>query len=298
MAKKQHEPISANAMHDPDRVVDLFKQAARLSLECPLRKGATVHLPDKGRLLMTGDLHDHGYNFQRILHLARLEESEDNHLILHEVIHGEHKIEGRDLSVRMLIRVADLKCRYPGQVHIMFGNHELAQLAGEGISKAGISVVEVFDEGLDFIYTEDVDDVREAMNDFIRAMLLAVKCPNDIFCSHSLPGTRALDRFDPEVIHRIPTPEDLTYQGSAYDMVWGRSHNQDLADDLADDWHTRLFVMGHQPAPYGYERETETMLILASDHSHGVVLPFDLNRKFNDMDELIGEIIPLASVSL
>ncbi len=285
-------------LHDPAVVIDLFERAARASLDHPLRQGATVHLPDKGRLLMTGDLHDHGYNLQRIIHLAKLDESKDHHLILHEIVHGEHKIEGRDMSVRIFAKVAALKLAYPEQVHLMMGNHELAQFWGEGILKAGISVVEVFDDGVDFLFAEDAEAVRIAMNKLIRSMLLAVRCPDGIMCCHSVPGPRRIDEFDTSVIDRELTDDDLTFRGSAYDMVWGRNHSQELADDLSDDWGVRLFVMGHQPAEMGYEVEGDSMLILASDHSHGVALPIDLGKHYASIDDLIGEIVPLASIML
>lgn len=277
-------------------VVKIFQDAAKANRDSTLRKGSTAHLPEKGNLLMTGDLHDNAVNLARIVHLAKLDDSTDNHVVLHEIVHGENKIDGRDMSVRLLAKVAALKVAYPDQVHVMLGNHELAQLAGEGILKGGESVVELFDDGLDFLYADDAEKVRQAMNAFIRSMLLAVRCPNDILCSHSLPSPRQLDRFDPDVLNRDLTDEDLEYRGSAYDMVWGRNHTQQLADDLADDWNVRLFVMGHQPADMGYEIQGDTMLILNSDDNHGMAMTINLSHRYETIDDLIGELIPLASV--
>ena len=292
------DPAAARPdLQDPAVVIDLFQRAANASRTSRYRQGAVTHLPDRGRLLVTGDLHDHGLNFQRILKLAGLEKGADRHLILHEVIHGEQRINGRDLSVRMLARVAALKLAYPDNVHILQANHELAQLGGEGILKDGVSVVEAFDEGVDFLYDEQADAVREAMGTFIRSHLLAVKCANGIFISHSLPSPRVLETFDLTVLERVPTEADLTYKGSAYEMVWGRNHTQPLADTLAEAWGAKLFVMGHQPAEMGYETEGQSMLILASDHDHGCVLPIDLASDY-DMEALIGQITPLAAVVL
>ncbi len=290
-------PGAGMNLQDADVVIDLFQRATEASLNHPLRSGSHLALPDHGQLMMTGDLHDNGLNLQRLLKLARLQDNKDHHIVLHELIHGEHKIEGRDLSVRIFAKVAALKCDFPDQVHLMLGNHELSQLGGDNILKGGISVVQVFDDGVDFIYADRADDVREAMNGLIRAMLLAVRCPNGIFCSHSLPSPRMLSSFDSHVIDRQPTDEDYKYPGSAYAMVWGRQHNQALADDLADDWQCDMFVMGHQPADFGYYVEADTMLVIASDHNHGVALPIDLARKYT-MDDLVGELIPLASVVL
>lgn len=282
-----------------ESVIELFNQATQANLHCPMRKGSTTYLPDRGTLVMTGDLHDHVVNLQRILRLSALDASPDRHVILHEVIHGERMIEGRDLSIRMLARVAALKVQYPGQVHLLLGNHELAQLFNSDILKSGQSVVRLFEDGMDYIYADQADTVREAMRGFIRSMLLAVKCANGLFCSHSLPSPRQFAAFDPAVIDRLPTDEDFAGPvGSAYAMVWGRNHTQEIADDLADEWRTRLFIMGHQPAEMGYHIEGENMIVLASDHRHGVAMPLDLSRPYQTIDDLVGELVPLASVPL
>lgn len=78
-------------------------------------------------------------------------------------------------------------------------------------------------------------------------------------------------------------------------MVWGRSHTQEVADHLAAAWGVRLFVMGHQPADEGHLAEGDTMLVLASNHAHGVALPLDLSRTYT-RDELVERLLPLAGV--
>lgn len=308
MAKKQNSPetdLLQDAgplgdgldVQDPDVAIALFRQAAEASLNHPLRQGSAVHLPSTGELIMTGDLHDHVLNLRKIAHYADLENHPDRHVILHELIHGGHTVDGRDMSVRTLARAAAYKIAYPQQVHIMAGNHELAQLGGEGIMKGGLSVVEVFDDGVEYIYGDAAESVLEAMNDFIRAMLLAVKCANGVFCSHSLPSPRMFDSFDPTIIDRIPTEADLKPEGSAYHLVWGRNHTEELAEDLADEWGVNLFVMGHQPVDAGYYVEGESMLILASDDNHGVIVPIDLTKRYT-MDSLVDRIVYLAGIVL
>ncbi len=158
-------------------------------------------------------------------------------------------------------------------------------------------MVESFDAGLEFLYAEHAEEVREAMNGFIAAMLLAVRCSNGIFCSHSLPSPRKLAEFDTGVIDRVMTDEDLALGGSAYRMVWGRRHTQKLADELAEAWGVKIFVMGHQPADMGFEVEGETMLVLNSDHEHGVALPIDLGEDYT-RDELVERIVRLNGVVL
>ncbi len=281
----------------PSVVIDLFNRAAEACLNAPGRAGSVVDLPGRGRLLACGDLHDHGLNFLRLLRLARLGASADHHLLLHELLHGPHMVNGRDLSIRTLARAAALKLQYPGQVHLLLANHDLAQLGGEGIVKDGVNVVRAFDAGVDYLYGNGAEEVRASLGRFLRSFLLAVRCANGVFCCHSLPSPRHLGEFDPTVIDRVPTETDLKYNGHAYRMVWGRNHTQELADTLARAWGCELFVMGHQPAEMGYELEGETMIVLASDHEHGVALPIDLTRSWN-RDDLIENALPLASVTL
>ncbi len=284
-------------LRDPETVIGLFRRAAEANLHDPARKGGSTHLQAAGRLLMSGDLHDNGPNLLRLIKLARLNQSTDHHLILHEIIHGPNFFNGMDLSVQTLARVAALKLDFPAQVHILQANHDLAQFCGVGILKQNTNVIEAFDTGLEYIFNEQADAVREAMFGFIRSYLLAVRCENGLFCCHSLPSPHDMARFDAAVVDRVPTDEDLHKGGSAYRMVWGRNQSQQQADDLAGRWDCKLFLMGHQPAEMGYARQGDTMIILASDHNHGVALPLDLSRPYT-MDQIEEDLVMLAGVTV
>jgi len=292
------EPAEAGLnLQDARVVIDLFTRAAQANLETPGRHGSTVWLPERGRLLMTGDVHDHGLNFQRVVKYAALDRSRDNHLVIHELVHGEARINGRDLSIRLLARAAALKLKYPSQVYHLQSNHELAQISGEGIIKYGTSVVDAFNAGVEFIYGDDAPAVNEALAKYVRSLPLAVRCPNGILCTHSLPGPRKMLAFDPSILDRNPTAVDLSPNGHAHSLVWGRDHSRELLDTLADVWKIKLFVTGHQPADWGYEIANDLLLILASDHQHGVCLPIELTRSYT-METLVGQIVPLAAIVL
>lgn len=280
---------------DPGVMAELFTEAAAANERSSLRRGGSVHLPDRGGLLMTGDLHDHGLNFRRVMRLAELAADGANHLVLHELIHGPRMVNGLDLSVRLLSIAAAVKLRYPEQVHFLLSNHELAQVQGKGIWKDSVDVVEAFDEALAFLYAEAADGVRAAIKAFIVSMPLAVRCANGVLCAHSLPSPGRMEAFDPGVIDRALTDADLERGGSAFEMVWGRRHTREVADRLSRAWGAEQFVLGHQPAEMGYETQGENMLILASNHEHGCALPIDLGRRY-DMNGLIDQIVPLAGV--
>ncbi len=288
-----HEPD----LRDADDVADLFTRAAKANLDTSGRAGAVVDLPGAGRLLMTGDLHDHAINYQRLLKLARLDDDPNNRIIFHEVIHGPDMVNGMDLSIRMLARVAALKCRYPDQVNVLQSNHELAQLRNEGILKEGRDTIKSFNDGIDFMFGYKAETVRDAMNAYLVSLPLAVRCANGIFASHSIPSNSRMRRFDPTIIDRVPTRQDLSEKSDVYHMVWGRNQKQSTADTLAQAWGCKQFVMGHQPADMGFEPIQDTMLVLASNHNHGVALPIDLSRTYNQ-EQLIESIVPLASIVL
>lgn len=285
-------------LDDASFAVDSLVAATQAIRTHPQRDGSTLHLPEDGCLVMTGDLHDHTDNLARILKLAALDASPAHHVVLHEVIHPSERDPGTpDLSIRTLVQVAALMVQYPLQVHVLLSNHELAQIRDEPILKGGTSVNQVFDAGVQTIYGGGADAVRAAMRDYVESLLLAVKCPYGILCTHSLPSPRRLEMFDSSVIERELTDDDLTRNGSAYDLVWGRRHTQAVADELGAAWDVDLFVMGHQPADTGHYIEGDTMIVLASDHSHGVALPIDLTRPYRLFD-LVKAVRPLNAVML
>ncbi len=290
-------------LQDAGVVCDLLHRAARANREHPLLSGSTIHLPrfdspGQGRLTLTGDLHDNAGNLLRILKLSKLDDSPDHHVVLHELVHGPGLVNGVDMSVVLVIRVAALKLQYPEQVHLIHSNHDLAQYRGEGILKHGVSVVDAFDKGIDFIYGEQAEQVREAMQGFFRSYALALRCGNGVLCAHSLPSPKQLEGFDETVLDRELTDEDLSPpSGSAYQMVWGRYHTQKAVDELRERMNVKQFVLGHQPAEMGYRAEGDHVLILNSDHDHGVGLPIDLAREY-DQDDLVDAIVPLNAVRL
>ena len=283
-------------------VTAYLHRAAELNLDQPQRQGASIFLPDAGRLVVTGDLHDHGPNLQRIIKLADLDATgprtkAKHHLILHEVIHGENLLHDADLSIRTLARVAELKVRYPPQVHLLQSNHELAQHLRELILKDSVSSVEAFDEGLSYLYGDAAEDVAAAVDAYVLSLALCVRCANGVFVAHSLPAPRRIEFFDPTVIDRVPTEEDLAHKGSAYDMVWGRYHNRTITEELAKAWDAACFVLGHQPAEMGYELLADNAIILASDHGHGQALVLDLAESYT-RDQLVDRLVPLNSVRM
>ena len=275
----------------------ILREAAELNRQDPLLRGSTLVFPDYGQVVFTGDLHGHRRNFERIATYCDLEHSPVRHVILHEIIHEEiGGLAAPDRSHEILLAAARWKCDYPDQVHFLQSNHELAQLTGQDISKGGRIVTYSFVAGIREAYASDGDEVYDAVLDMIASYPLAGRTANRILLTHSLPGPRQAPSFDPGVLDRIPTQRDMTDGGSAYELVWGRYQTPEEVDDLAQILDADLFVCGHQPQETGYAVVTPRMMIIASDHNHGVLLPIDLKKPY-DMAGLERAIRPLASIA-
>lgn len=292
-------PVSLN---DASQVVRLFREAANVLRASLLRRGCCVHLPSRGRLLATGDLHDNPEHLRRILTLARLDASPDHHVVLHEMIHGDRHINGMDFSYRMLARAAELVVQHPQQVHPLLANHELAQMTGKGVSKGAGNSVELFNAALEYVFSDACDDVAQAINLFIRAMPLTLKSESrsagGVLCAHSLPGDSSMTRFDLDVLERELTDADYAGpNGAAYAMVWGRKRTEGATtEQLAARWNVKLFCLGHEHAETGIEMRGSRIIILNSDHARACALPIDL-AAVPSAEEAMMMAVPLSSVS-
>ncbi|MDX2131923.1 MAG: hypothetical protein SFY69_07725 [Planctomycetota bacterium] len=245
------------------------------------------------RLIATGDLHDNPLHFEILVRAAGMDGSARRagnggvgaapaHLTLHEIIHGDRLLHGMDFSYRVLARVAALKAAYPEHVHVLLGNHELAQMQRSGILKDGVRCVDAFSEGLAYAFGEDASRVEAAIDDFVLSMPLALRVHTrrgDILCAHSVPPAAVMGKFDTTVLSRELTIADYApRQGAAHLMVWGRGYDEEGLEDLVEAWGVYMFVLGHEKAPEGSKFVAPNAVVLNSDHEKGVYLPLDLTN--------------------
>lgn len=278
-------------------VIELFGAAAALNKHSPMLHGSTIQLGDEGRVLMTGDLHDHRKNLQRILILARLDADMNNHLIIHEVIHGPNIEDGKDMSVITLAQVAAMNTTYPDQVHVLLSNHELAQVTGQQLTKAGVGQTQMFHEAIRHFYGGQAGNVLYAMEQFVKSMALAIRTTNGLIACHSLPSEENLETFDAQVINRVPTEQDFEQGGSAYNLIWGVEHPVSVPNAISQEWGNKYFLLGHQPDPKGYRVDHDQILIIDSHHDDGTALPIDLSRDYT-MEQLVDSIVSLSDVKI
>lgn len=283
-------------LSDAAQVAEQLDQAAEALVNSPLRRGSCHHLPRRGRLLVTGDLHDNPIHFGRIQAFAHLDRA-DHHVVLHELVHGDRLVNGVDLSYRILVRVASLVLEHPGRVHPVLANHELAQAFRQSVSKGGGDNVLLFDAGLEWAFGDDASMVEESIDRFVRAMPLAVRCEHGSLVSHSLPAPYAMKKFDPGILDRELRDEDFVpNSGSAWLMVWGRAQTEAQLDLLAERWNVKLFFNGHAHVPTGIEAVHARQVILNSDHDQAMVLPLDLEADPPAADQCIYHAVPVASM--
>lgn len=284
-------------LDDPNLVTDLLYRTAEMNRNDPRRNACVIDLPNQGKFLATGDLHDNTPALQRIVKQAGLDQSPDHHLVLHELIHGPTRLNGMDLSIRTLARACAIKCAFPKQVCFLLSNHELAQRRQDHVFKEGGSDVDAFNDGLEHLFGDAGALVHEAFDAYVDSLPLAVRCANGIMVAHSLPAPRKIEAFDKAVLQRQLTDDDYGPKGSATFMVWGRHQNQKIAQELADAWSVENFILGHQQAEMGWEEKAHNILILASDHGHGCCLPIDLSKTYT-RDELIDRVVPINGITL
>ena len=280
-----------------ESAIDVLERATELNLEDPIRKGSLLCFPDYGQVVMTGDLHGHRRNFEKLVKYCQLESTPNRHVLLHEMIHAEPESLGTaDRSVEVLLDAAKWKAFFPEQVHFLQSNHELAQLQSHQITKGGRIVTDDFEQGVvEVLQTQQVDKALDTIDAFIASFPLAGRSANRIFFAHSLPDAYMMDEFDPKCVHQPADQLDLSEGGSVYQLVWGRCHSPELLDVLGKAYDVDFFLIGHQPQEFGYEMLHDRLIILASEHNHGVFLPVDCRRNY-DIDGLTRRIRPFAGV--
>jgi hypothetical protein len=281
----------------PLTVIDLLKQGTEANGADKFRRGNLICLPAVGDVIVTGDLHGHCRNFERIVTFADLANNPDRHIILQEIIHGgPEDSEGGCLSYRLLLDVVRYKVSFPDRVHVIMGNHDTAFINNSEVMKDGREMNRAMRAAMEREFRQCAGEVELAVKQFLFSQPLAVRCDNRIWMSHSLPGDRFSEKFDLEILRKPLKVNDIVRPGSAYLLTWGRKHSQTLLDKMAELLDSDIFVLGHQPQDQGWSRAGKNLIILASNHDHGCLLPIDPAKSYT-VERLIESIVPLASVA-
>jgi calcineurin-like phosphoesterase family protein len=253
-------------MPDPDRLLATIRQAVRACRTTPGRCGRLLRLEGAEEVLVSGDLHGNLENFRRLLRLADLGGHPRRHFVLQELIHGTFEYStGGDKSHQLLDVAAALKSQYPERVHILPGNHELAQWTGRRIEKNERDLNDSFDRGVEAAYGRRAAEVQAAYAELFAALPLALRTANRVFLSHSLPSARRLVEFDPGVLEQEESrPEELLPGGSVFALLWGRDTSPANVEAFLRKVDADLLVSGHIPCERGYDTPNDRQLILDS----------------------------------
>ncbi len=281
----------------PQTIIDLLNKGIEANNTDKCRRGNLICLPAEGSVIVTGDLHGHRRNFERIVAFADLANNPGRHIVLQEIIHGGPEDSlGGCLSYRLLFDIVRYKLNFPDRVHIIMGNHDTAFINSSEVMKDGREMNRAMRLALDREFGSDGADVELATRQYLFSQPLAVKAESRIWISHSLPGDRFIEKFDPQIVNRQLKVNDVVRPGSAYLLTWGRKHSQALLDKLAGQFDIDVFILGHQPQEQGWNRAGENLIIIASNHNHGCLIPIDLAQSYT-IEQIIESIVPLASVS-
>jgi hypothetical protein len=267
-------------MPDPDRLLRTLYKAADATRMTPGRRGRFVQLQGATEVLVVGDLHGHLGNFQAVHQAADLAKNPKRHFVLQEVVHGKfHYPTGGDKSHQLLDLFAALKCQFPGQVHLLLGNHELAQWSNRPVMKEERDQNTLFREGVIEAYGPDKGAaIYDAYVRLFGVLPLALRTANRVFISHSLPREKFLDRFE---LRHLETdafaPHDLTVGGAVYELTWGRDTRAETCNAFLKKVDADWLVTGHIVSEGGFARPNPRQLIVDCSDSPAAyaLLPAD-----------------------
>jgi hypothetical protein len=276
-------------MPDPIRLLRTLRQAVQHFRDTPGRQGRLVLLEQPTDVLAAGDLHGNVENFRLLLEKAALGKHPGRHVVFQEVIHGPHRYPtGGDKSHQLLDLIAALKCQYPARVHFLIGNHELSQWTRRRIGKAEMDLNELFRQGVGSAYGPQAAEVYAAYLDLFAATPLALRIPNGVLLTHSLPSPVNLTPAFPTCLEKEqPSEADLLPGGYVHSLVWGRDVSEANAAAFLKRMNAKWLITGHIPCDRGFELPNAHQIILDSLGAQAGYCLFPADRELS-RDELLG----------
>jgi hypothetical protein len=279
-------------------IADIFRQAAQANRDDPRRHGNLVRIDAPWSILVSGDIHGHRANLIKIIDYAALGQHPDRLLVLQEIIHGPtDERTGQDRSIELLMRAARLKLAHPQNVLFLLGNHDVAQLTGNEITKEGRGVCNAFNQALAGAFGEDCPEIVSAVEEFLQSLPLAIRCSNGALLSHSLPSPGRMELAGTAILDQAGYQADDFKRGNAvYEWTWGRGQTPEQLDALAGTLGVEFFVGGHRHSGLGYEMIPGRGISIASDNENGCLLEFPGETKLT-MDNVMNFLKPIRTLS-
>src|SRR5262245_58035185 len=276
-------------MPDPARLLTTLRRAVELTRATPGRSGRLVAIQDAQDVLVGGDLHGNVPNFQMLLRNADLKTHLRRHLVLQEVVHSPFRYPlGGDKSHQLLDLYAALKCQFPERVHLLMGNHEMAQWTGRQIIKDDEDFNELFIDGVRQAYGVSADEVYSTYLELFAVLPLALRTPNRSFMCHSAPSAKYLPEFDLTMLTLDDVPQEAYLpKGPLFGLVWGRdtseTHIRAFLQKVDADW----LISGHIPCDAGFATPNDRQIIVDAARSPAAYCLFPVDRPLS-REELLG----------
>ena len=270
-------------------VIEQCRRAAEANRACGARRGNVVHLTPENAadVMIVADLHGNRLNFNKLLAIADMANHPRRHLIMQEVCHGGPEYPGETggcMSHLLLEDCIRLKTEYPERFHFLLSNHELAELGDFPICKSRRMLNVLFRCGINEMYGQAGEKVREAYLEFLASCPLAVRLGTAVFISHSLPDRCDRDPFDTSVFERPLAATDYRSGGPAFKLVWGRDFRAANADAFARQVGAELLIHGHEPCEAGYSAPNKRQVILDGCCSQATYLLVPVGPKLSQAD--------------
>ena len=144
------------------KTLDLLDHGIHANHSDVYRHKNLILLPPEGSLVISGDLHGHARNFERIVSFADLDNHPDRHVVLQEIIHGGPQTsDGGCLSYHVLFDAIQYKVKFPNQVHIIMGNHDTALITRSEVMKDGREMNQAMLRAIKKEFPQSWEDVEQ-----------------------------------------------------------------------------------------------------------------------------------------
>lgn len=278
-------------------MIELCEKGIEQNYSSKYRKGNVIHLPEAGRVIISGDLHGHWRNFEKMVTFADLDNNPDTHIIFQEILHGGPEDNlGGCISFKLFAEILEYQLKYPDQVFLIMGNHDTAIIGNSDVMKGGKEMNQALKAAMKRQFDEDYQQVILKLKAYLLSQPIGLRTDNRIWVSHSLPANKFVDDFDMAVFEKQLGIEDVIRLEPLYQLTWGRRHSRETLDKMAHKLDVDFFVLGHQPQDQGWSRAGDNLIILGSDHNHGCILNVDLAKNYS-IDELENSVVMLASIA-
>lgn len=269
-------------MPDPQKMLATIQKATQILKQQPGRVGKYIELQDADEIIILGDLHGNLTNFKKLHELARLDKHPKRHLVVQELVHGPftYSNDGGETSHRLVDVVCAYICQFPFRVHYLLGNHELSQWTRREIGKNNESLNEMFNKGVSSAYPMHTEAFLAAYDHLFSALPAAIKLPNGVFISHSMPAaSRLLDWEVDDLKKEEHTEDDFKIGGAVHGIVWGRDTSEFTVSTFLDIVNAELLISGHIPNEKGFETPNKHQIILDGTIENPPALIFSAREK-------------------